>query len=442
MHAIGWLCLAMTACGGCSGHSAVGSVDATSARGQADDGGTRAITYTTSDGTEDREWIYVAPGPPDAPIVVIAHGQGTDHIINCWPTEIPHDSTVQQAARLADLVAAEGYTAVAIAYRNAGDGQPAVPALRTRDLYLRDAAAVLAAARDVRDRRHVDRDVPVALIGHSNGTYAAWWAATDRPELAELQRGLDIRTLVLGGHTANSLANLVAVRGPVTGVKKDRQMAIIGTTLLAVSTAIDLAGVAQIDTANLDDGSSVATLLAPLVTAKGLAAFRSTFLTRVTAASARCRAGVPVACDSGCVEDVLAAAPDPGAVTDYVTQTTLDGVDAWNPDVFAVPTGTNPIVVAGRTVSPPFYTGHLLAPRALVEYSASDHVIVPHGQATRDGTLAALRGQGATVTSPAIASDARGVCEHADYWDSTRACGFAQIIAELHAALDERTIRP
>src|SRR5262245_21386050 len=103
-----------------------------------DSGGLRQITYATYGGAIDSEWIYVAPGPPGAPIVVIAHGQGTEHVVNCWPTEAPHDFTVKDAVALADELAREGFTAVAVMYRNAGEGQPALPTIRPRDTYLRD----------------------------------------------------------------------------------------------------------------------------------------------------------------------------------------------------------------------------------------------------------------------------------------------------------------
>ncbi|MEO7733256.1 MAG: hypothetical protein ABIY55_19995, partial [Kofleriaceae bacterium] len=103
-----------------------------------DTGGLRQISYATHDGAVDSEWIYVAPGPPNAPIVVIAHGQGTEHIVNCFAAEPPHDPTVKQAVALADQIAHEGFTAVAVMYRNAGEGQPALPAMRLRDTYLRD----------------------------------------------------------------------------------------------------------------------------------------------------------------------------------------------------------------------------------------------------------------------------------------------------------------
>jgi len=55
----------------------------------------------------------------------------------------------------------------------------------------------------------------------------------------------------------------------------------------------------------------------------------------------------------------------------------------------------------------------------------------------RDATIAVLRTQGANIPeSPASAADAHGVCEHGDYWDPARNCGNAEIVAELHAALD------
>jgi pimeloyl-ACP methyl ester carboxylesterase len=388
----------------------------------------RQITY---DG--DSEWIYIAHGPPGAPIVVIAHGQGTEHVVNCWPDEVPHDATVKQAVGLADHLAAEGFTAVAIMYRNEGMGQPALPALRIRDTYLHDAAAVLAAARAVRTG-----DEPVAFVGHSNGTYAAWWAATDRPELATPRAGLDIRTVILAGHTANALANLVSARALFVGSDKlSHQEAITGGVLLAVGSAITAAHANELAAKNLDDGSPVSIHLAPLLSQKGIDAFRAAFVTPVPTAQGACRAGVPATCDGGCLQAQFAAGTDPGVATDYLSHVVVDAINVWNPDAPTDPgAATNSIVAVGREISPPFFAGHLLAPRALVLYSAKDHVIVPHGQATRDFTLAALRTQGATVGVPAIASDAHGVCEHGDYWDPSRSCGYTEIVAELHAALD------
>lgn len=378
----------------------------------------------------DSEWLYIAHGPPGAPIVVIAHGQGTEHVVNCWPDEVPHDATVKQAVGLADHLAAEGFTAVAIMYRNEGMGQPALPALRVRDTYLHDAAAVIEAAKAVRTGRE-----PVAFVGHSNGTYAAWWAATDRAELAN---DLDIRTVILAGHTANALANLVSARALFAGTDKlAHQEAITGGVLLAVGSAITAAHASDLAAMSLDDGSPVALQLAPLVSAKGIAAFRAAFVTSVQAANGSCRAGVPATCDGGCLQAQFAAANDPGPATDYVSQVVVDAINFWDPDAPSDPgVAINPIVEVGRNISPPFYAGHVLAPRALVLYSAKDHVIVPHGQATREFTLAALRTQDATVASPPIATDAHGICEHGDYWDPTRACGYAEIVAELHAALN------
>ncbi|MEO7734198.1 MAG: hypothetical protein ABIY55_24760, partial [Kofleriaceae bacterium] len=291
---------------------------------------------------------------------------------------------------------------------------------------------------DVRDRRAGADDVPVALVGHSNGTYAAWWAATDRPELAELQRGLAIRTLVLAGHTANALANLVAVRPAIgSAAKTDRQRAILAGTFLAVGAAVELAGASQVTAAALEDRSAVATQLAPLLSAAGIAAFRAAAVTPVVGAGGACRDGAPAICDGGCLQQAFAGAADPGAVTDYLSATLIAAIDAWDPTRFADPGTANPVVAVGREISPPFYAGRVRAPRALVEYSANDHVVVPHGQATRDATLAALRTQGASVPgSPAIAADARGVCEHGDYWEPARDCGNAEILAELHVALD------
>ena len=403
-----------------------------------DAGGLRRISYGTHDGAIDSEWIYVAPGRPNAPIVVIAHGQGTEHIVNCFAAEPPHDPTVKQAVALADELAREGYTAVAVMYRNAGEGQPVLPEMRLRDTYLRDAAAVLAAARDVRDRRGGDGDVPIALVGHSNGTYAAWWAATDRPELAELQRGLAIRTLVLAGHTANALANLVAVRAAIgSPAKADRQRAILAGTFLAVGAAVEAAGASQVMAEELEGSSVVAARLAPLLSPAGVAAFRAAAVTPVVGVGGACRDGVPAVCDGGCLQQAFARAADPGAVADYLSPTLRAAIDAWDPTRFADPGDANPVVAIGREISPPFYRGRVRAPRGLVEYSANDHVVVPHGQATRDGTIAALRTQGASVpSSPAIATDAHGVCEHGDYWESARACGYADMLAELHAALD------
>ncbi|MEO8553532.1 MAG: hypothetical protein ABI678_26340, partial [Kofleriaceae bacterium] len=318
----------------------------------------RMISY---DG--DSEWLYIAHGPPGAPIVVIAHGQGTEHVVNCWPEEVPHDATVKQAVALADHVAAEGFTAVAIMYRNEGSGQPALPTLRVRDTYLRDASAVLAAAQAVRTG-----DEPIALVGHSNGTFAAWWAATDRPELATLRAGLDIRTVILAGHTANALANLVSERALFAGTDKlSHQEAITAGVLLAVTSAISAAHASSLDAANLDDGSPVALQLAPLLSGKGIAAFRAAFGTPVPATQGACRAGVPATCDGGCLQAQFAAGSDPGDASAYVSQVVLDAIGSWNPDAPSDPGEVaNPIVAVGREISPPFFTGHVIAPRALV----------------------------------------------------------------------------
>ena len=397
--------------------------------------GARRITFVDPDGELDSEWIYVAPGPPDAPIVVIAHGQGSEHVVNCWPNEAPHDATVKQAAALADRLAEEGFTAVAIAYRNAGSGQPVLPAIRMRDIYVRDAAAVLAAARDVRDRRGGDGETPVAFVGGSNGTFAAWWAATDRPELAELQRGLAIETLVLAGHSGNALANLVAVRPALTGDKTERQRAILLGTMIAVSAAVQRAGVPELEVANLDDGSAIAGELMPLLTPDGIDAFRRVLTTPVAAARGACRSGVPVACDTGCVEDTFADSQDPGAPSTYVTEVVVDAIDAWNPEGPTVLDTSNPVVAATREVSPPFYGGRVRTPRGLVLYSANDHVTNPQGSVAREAALTALRAQGAAVpASPAIAADATAICEHGDYFEPMRGCGYREIVAELHAA--------
>jgi dienelactone hydrolase len=108
-----------------------------------DDGGGPAGTSSvlqvpTLAGGSEPVWIYAAtptePGPH--PVVIYGHGQGAENIVNCTPDRAPDDGDARTGEQIADALAARGYLAIALFYRNRGEGIPAIGELRARDHYI------------------------------------------------------------------------------------------------------------------------------------------------------------------------------------------------------------------------------------------------------------------------------------------------------------------
>src|ERR1043166_7369720 len=83
--------------------------------------GMHEIDVAHPDGTTDHVYLAVGQpiGPGPFPVVVFAHGQSIGDFANCAPSGLPPVGAV------ADLVidlAERGYLAVAVMYRNVGDG--------------------------------------------------------------------------------------------------------------------------------------------------------------------------------------------------------------------------------------------------------------------------------------------------------------------------------
>lgn len=402
------------------------------------------ITVPMADGDEQM-WIYAASpsGAGPFPVVVFGHGQGVTNLLNCAPARPPDDVDVASSQGIADGFAAAGYVAVAIYYRNRGDTAPGVGVIRPRDHYLRDARAFLAAAHWASDEHGLGSS-QVALLGSSMGSFPAIWATAPFPELADLQDGLDIRTVIpsamLGNHIANTGRNayLLEVSDPSV-----RSGAIALAAFAAVSYRATAAGIRQIESTTLDDPA-----IGSGLTAAGTELFADVFLRAPRPSLAGCSdlIDVPAGCADTCFASTFAdtaarlgiASVEPA---DWLSADTLAGLRYWDPPLAVDPGAeTSNVLLAAERIQSPAYAlqGPLVTPRLLPLVSIGDDAVTAQLEGGNNQAaeiyLERLRGTGAQIPDPVpIVQDAS--CGHGDYHDPERPeCGWSLVLAELAAA--------
>jgi hypothetical protein len=373
-------------------------------------------------------------------VVVYGHGQGAGNVVNCAPDRAPDDSDAMVGRRIANDLAAHGYLAVSIYYRNRGPGIPAIGELRGRDHYLLDARAFLAAARMARDE--LGGQSRAALIGVSMGSFPATWATAPLPELADLQEGLElvtsIPTAMLGNHIGNTGRN----QGLLTSTDlATRRGAIVLAAFLSVSTRTALALDRSLTAEDLTGGRVVG------LTAAGVELLRRAVLDPPDASLPGCAAlgAVPVLCSADCYASTFSAVASSHSITgvtvsDWVTSETSDAINYWAPPDAVDPGATNAnALLAGLRELSPAYTlaGPLKARRMLPLTSLGDHVVTDQlagSNKPADLYLARLRSTGVTIPDPVpvVRSPA---CGHGDYLDPAKpGCGWTIVLDELATA--------
>jgi hypothetical protein len=341
-----------------------------------------------------------------------------------------------------DALAGLGYLAIGVAYRNVGDGAPIAGSLRPRDEDLRDTRAVLAAAQWAATE-HGRGSPQVAFVGSSMGTWPAFWAISDRADVADLQLGLDLRTAILVAETANHLRNAGDDTSYLPLVSTDpaeRAQGIVGgagTIALAglVATATPAIGATDLESGAY--GGFVAEHLTP----RGRVLVRRLLIDPADPAIAGCAdlAGMAPVCAESCIGatflDELDGVPDPGPVTDWIVQPAIDALGYWRTTpIDPGPGHPDSLIAALRDGSPTFAATGLVAGRALSLLSIND----PHYDAAAHQLVVdALRDLGAAVPDPpTIDRDDDGPCGHDDYTDPARGCGFDAIASELATAFE------
>ena len=408
-----------------------GESDAASSGAQGD--GLHRILVPLGGDDSDEIWIYAAsPSVGDQlPVLVYGHGLNGE-VVNCAP-DAGSDLGSWGARALGspaevDRYAEAGYLAVGVLYRNKGDGAPGTGRLRLRDHYLRDARALLAAARWARDH-HGRGSERIALIGSSMGTWPAFWAASDLPELADAQQGLDIRTIILYAETANHITN-VSHRGCTPG-----------ESLIGAYWGLTFIGAAapqhEISAADIRDGA-VGQVVAQGFTELGVDALETLYFEPADPSIAGCAPldGLPPTCSTDCLHNtglVLWGGSIPPAVDRYrapileadAALCSL-GPEARDP---GLNTG-NPFLDVMRATSPVYAATGLRTTRALPLLARGDSHYHQAGLARLTASLSAL---GASVPEPPI--DYGPQCGHQDYFDeSLPHCGRDRILVELEAA--------
>lgn len=403
--------------------------------------GWHLVSVPLSDGSQDEMWLYASsmgkPGP--LPVAIFGHGQGVLTIANCWPDGHPQSSVVLPAVQFADALAEKGFLGVAIFYRNVGSGAPPAGRLKARGTF-HDARAFLAAARWARDE-HGAGSANAAFIGSSFGTYGAFWAVSPEPDLAELQSGLSIKTMVLAGHAANTLASGEFRNLANSPSVSDRAAAaLLAATGIATALA-ESSKASSLAAADLRAGTPLGNTVSRYLTDRGVALVERTLISPANPALPGCGASSRVAplCNSACLastySDLVAPAPDSGPLTNWLTPEAAEAVlyDPANGDPGA--NTPNGLLAAFRQLSPVYtVTGPTLTSRALLLMSTNDDVVVsetPHGLAQLRAALGRL---GIGFFEPPISSDAAGTCEHDSYMDPHRGCGFDAIVSELQDA--------
>jgi hypothetical protein len=411
--------------------------------------GSYKIHVPMPDGTSDDVWLYATSpdGAGPLPVVVYAHGKGVGaDLVNCQPNggigdEILGPDSVTRTNSLASL----GYLAVAIAYRNTGDGAPGIGTIKLRDEEVRDTRALLAAAQWAR-REHRRGSPRAAFIGSSMGTWPAFWGVTARKDLADLQADLDLRTTILVAETANhprNHADAGSYGKLSSAVPLERAGAIGGAVFNVLHSSMLATGQATVTQNDLSSGAYF-DIASSGLTARGLDLARGVFLAHANPSLGACNGPgqtfQPPICSTDCALMTLQSlvpggGQDPGPATDWLTQAALDAQGYWSlTPVDPGPTPANVFLRADRNGSPALAaTGPLKVSRALSLLAINDGHYDAAAQALLIAKLTAL---GAKVPSPPrIDVDGQGVkCTHDGYLDATRACGFALIRDELAAA--------
>ena len=391
----------------------------------------------TLDGGTEPVWIYVAkpatPGP--YPVVIYGHGQGTGNIVNCTPDRAPDDGDVQTGKRIANDLAARGYLAISIFYRNRGEGIPAIGELRARDHYILDARAFLAAAHLAHD---LGGDSRVALIGVSMGSFPATWATAPLPEVADLQQGLDIVTTIPIAMLGNHIGNTGRSQGTLTTSDIGVRRTAIGMAALA---AVGARGAIVLDD-SLTAGDLDATTA---VTPAGADLVRLLFIDAPDPTLQGCAANLPAACSADCFSStfnaVATARGRTGATaTDWLTSDTIEAIQYWRPPAQIDPGAatSNTMLAAQRALSPAYaLTGPLRTKRLLPLTSLGDHVVTDQlagSNAPAELYLARLTSTSVTIPDPVPVVQDK-TCDHDNYLDPARPqCGWSITLEELSTA--------
>jgi hypothetical protein len=401
--------------------------------------GMHRITVPLPSGGSDEVWIYAAapPAGADLPVVVYGHGLNVE-LTNCAPEAGPggFDSFTSVLGdhafgvdSVAELLAEEGYLGIAVLYRNKGDGAPGVGRVRVRDHHLRDASALLAAAAWARDvhGRGSDR---VAVIGFSMGTWPAMWAGSDAPELASLQAGLDLRTVVLQGQTANHLTNAAE---PGCG----RGELPIGTyaILEALGKMVD-----EVRVEDLRGDTVVGELVAELLLPLGVDLFEEIYFMPSDTTLTQCLVeDIPAICSRPCFRAMIArrtggAMPDD---RDLYRAPMFEAADllcelsptAGDPGV----DHPNPVIRTMRAGSPALSANAMIVPRVLPLFAAGDS---HYHEASLE--LLTRRLVDMDVITPATPIPLGEECEHGNYLSRGRPqCGLDHTLEELTLAFAE-----
>jgi len=397
--------------------------------------GSDTIDVPHDDGSVDRVQVYAArPIEGTAlDVVVYAHGQGLGGVSNCAPDASTY-STPQARA-----LAAEGFAAVAVHYRNSGEDVPGLGVLRARDHHLQDARAVLAAAHHVIELLGEDASGRVGLVGSSMGTWPSLWAVGADPRLTELQSGLDLRTVVVHGETGNHLANGSRRCEDATSDHPEALTRYIMASVYAVLRSHTvLLGMSEVRREDLAAGQPLGDALRASLTEQGVDALAAIFFEPPDPAIEGCASLVdrPAECGESCAFNTFRARfgelPPP---EDFVRPHVLETFCAFGPDTpDPGPDTGNPLTGALRELSPAYtLEGPTRVDRALSLLSEGDGHYNPTAQALLRERMAALG-----VEMPEPAPNPGPDCGHGDYEDrSRRDCGIDLIVAELTEAFAE-----
>lgn len=394
--------------------------------------GSERIPVDHPDGARDEVYVYtVVPSAGlDLPIVVYAPGQGQGGIANCEPDASAYGTPHARA------LAAQGFAVAAVRYRNVGDGAPGTGVLRPRDHHLRDARALLAAARALRERLGARGSDRVAVVGSSMGTWPALWAVSGRPELADLQDGLDLRTAILHGETGNHLANGSDRCGEERSERLEvRARYVVGGAWAVLRTEATALGLAEVTAADLDAGRPLGDAIRHSLTERGVELLRAVFFEAPDPSLEGCEsaAGRPAECAGlPCLTSTFAARFGGAPARDFLRPDVIEARCAFSAETPDPGPDTGNRFSTGLREQSPAYTmpGPPRVSRALSLLSEGDGHHDPAAQAV---LLDRLESLGIAVPRPP--PNPGPSCGHGDYLDPSRPeCGLELITAELEAA--------
>ena len=373
------------------------------------DDGLHVVTIPQPDGTEDRVYVAVASPAEEGKYPIVVFAQSREHDVNC---STQTDGIPPGVVKFLAELALEGFVAVATSYRTTGELAPATTGWRPADNYLRDARTLLGAAEWARVR-HRKSSNELALIGASEATRTAFWAATPQPELEEFQRCLAFRSLVLVGGSANLVANPP------------------DSATLPVQLVAATGGVGSLRAGEVPGLPDIGRYLTP----DGVTWVEQLALTAGEPShSSRCQRFMAPLCDDECAtatEQTLSL----GALT------TPEADDAWayyQPPGRVDPKGSdNGMLAMMRALSPVFSATELLPDRGLHVMSTHDPRYAPEAHTRLNDKLTAL---GAAVAVKNVTTDVSGEpCAAKDYIEAAKpACGFDAIVRELNAASERQ----